>query len=241
MGRYEFKREDLNGLIAFIHAETREHGDEVQFKECPYCHGKGDDFWKFSVNSGNGCYKCLRASCNAHGFFIELARDVGFEVESDEPTYRQLKQPPEGTLKVMDAAIEYLKSRGISEEVTRRFEVTVRKSKPHIMVFPFYNEYGTLKSYKYRNMLHKKGDKGSKEWFEADTMPILFGMKQCTSFNRLIITEGQIDSLSVAEAGFENAVSVPGGCNSFTWVKNVWEWINRFEEIVVFGDWETGK
>lgn len=36
-------------------------------------------------------------------------------------------------------------------------------------------------------------------------------MKQCVGFDRLIITEGQIDSLTVAECGLDNAVSVPTG------------------------------
>ena len=50
----------------------------------------------------------------------------------------------------------------------------------------------------------------SKEWCERDCKPILFGMKQCDdAFKQLVITEGQLDSLSVAAAGINNAVSVP--------------------------------
>ena len=60
-------------------------------------------------------------------------------------------------------------------------------------------------------MKFRKGIDKNKEWSEAETMPILFGIKQCKDFDRLIITEGQIDSLSVAECGFNNAVSVPTG------------------------------
>jgi twinkle protein len=72
-------------------------------------------------------------------------------------------------------------------------------------------------------------------------MPILFGMAQCESFDRLVITEGQLDSLSLATAGIKNAVSVPTGAVGFTWLSNCWDWINRFNEIVVFGDYEKGK
>ena len=66
-------------------------------------------------------------------------------------------------------------------------------------------------------------------------------MAQCVDFGRLVVTEGQIDSLSVAEAGISNAVSVPNGCNGFTFLENVWDWIVKFEEVVVFGDCEGGK
>ena len=27
----------------------------------------------------------------------------------------------------------------------------------------------------------------------------------------------------------------------FTWLANCWDWVNKFEEIVVFGDYEKGK
>ncbi len=67
-------------------------------------------------------------------------------------------------------------------------------------------------------------------------------MAQCNGkFGSLIITEGQVDSLSVATAGIENAVSVPTGAKGFTWVPYCWDWINKFEEVIVFGDYEKGK
>ena len=73
-------------------------------------------------------------------------------------------------------------------------------------------------------------------------MPILFGMAQCEDFERLVITEGQLDSLSVAEAGIQNAVSVPTGANGFTWLDGTcYEWISKFQSIVIFGDHEHGK
>jgi hypothetical protein len=90
-------------------------------------------------------------------------------------------------------------------------------------------------------MAYKKGKaKGSKEWCEPGGQPTLFGMKQCTSFDRLVITEGQLDSMSVSEAGIENAVSVPTGMNGFTWLPNCYEWVKRFDKVVVFGDLEKG-
>lgn len=65
-------------------------------------------------------------------------------------------------------------------------------------------------------------------------------MAQCEDFTRLIITEGQLDSLTLAECGVKNAVSVPTGSGGFTWIKNVEGWISKFAEIVVFGDNEKG-
>ena len=72
--------------------------------------------------------------------------------------------------------------------------------------------------------------------------PILFGMKQCNMEEKtLVICEGQIDSLSVAECGIENVVSVPIGATAFTWIENCWEWLENFNDVIVFGDNENGK
>jgi archaellum biogenesis ATPase FlaH len=58
-----------------------------------------------------------------------------------------------------------------------------------------------------------------------------------------VLTEGQIDSLSVAEAydGAVNAVSVPLGKNGFTWIPYCWDFLSRFRTLIVFGDYENDE
>ena len=56
----------------------------------------------------------------------------------------------------------------------------------------------------------------------------------------LVMTEGQIDSLSCAEAGIPNAVSVPTGAQGFTWVPYCWDFLGKFKTLIVFGDHEKG-
>ena len=237
---YEFKQEDAYGLARLLSAETHEKGDELFFKFCPRCNGgENRDKDTFSINLKTGLFKCFRASCDYHGHFVELARDFNYDLGFGEKrVYRKLPQRP---VKVRDGAIEYMASRGISAEVCKRYELTTRTDNKNILVFPFYDEAGVLQFVKYRNTKFRKGIDKNKEWSEADTMPILFGMKQCVDFGQLVITEGQIDSLSVAECGIDNAVSVPTGANGFTWLANCWDWITKFEDIVVFGDNEHGK
>ena len=75
---------------------------------------------------------------------------------------------------------------------------------------------------------------------EKDTKPILFGMAQCEDFTTLAITEGQIDSLSLAECGIKNAVSVPTGALGFTWFRHCEEWINKLKHNC-FCDYGEGK
>lgn len=241
---YQLNESDIYGFAARMGADTHLKGDELVFKYCPYCNGgsgHGRDKDTFAINIKKGVYNCKRSSCGQQGHFVELCRDFDYPLENAKPTvYRDLKQPA-GPAEMRESSIGYLEGRGISRETAQKYDVTARKDNPRILCFPFYDENGKLITIKYRNMMFKKGRDKSKEWFEKDTMPILFGMKQCEGFDRLVITEGQLDALSVAEAGIRNAVSVPNGCTSFTWLTPCAEWVNKFAEVIVFGDWENGK
>lgn len=240
---YELNRQDIYSFAAFIGAKTKEQGDELHFELCPKCHGgRSKEKYKFAINLEKGAFQCLRASCGYKGHFVELCRDFDYRLEYETPkVYKQLKQPTK-PIEPTQAAIDYLwNCRGIPSDVAKEYEITTRKDNADILCFPFFDETGKMQFIKYRNTKHKQGDKGNKEWRETDTMPILFGMKQCKGFDRLIITEGQLDSLSVATAGINNAVSVPSGANCFTWLAPCYDWVCKFKELVVFGDYERGK
>ena len=234
---YEYRPTDVMDFAHTFSTEKKQKGKELFFKECPYCKGGGHDKWTFSINLESGLYKCFRSSCGKQGHFVELARDFQFKLDyGEQKHYRRL---PQRELRVLPKAIEYMGQRGISQKTVERYRVTTQSGNENILVFPFYDENNELIFIKYRNT--KYSGHGNKEWCEKGTKPILFGMAQCMGHNRLIITEGQIDSLSIAECGIDNAVSVPTGALGFTWLQNVWDWITRFEEIVVFGDNENGK
>lgn len=235
---YEYKQSDVFDFAVFVGTETHEKGGELFFKYCPHCNGGGKDTDTFSVNLESGVFKCFRASCDYHGHFVELARDFGFKLEQEQTRYKKL---PQKTIESKPKAIQFLESRGISADVCRRYNITTQKDNENILVFPFYDEQGIMQFIKYRKIDFVKGKDKCKEWCEKDTKPILFGMAQCEDFTRLVITEGQMDSLSVAECGIKNAVSVPTGAVGFTWLSHCWDWVNKFNEIVVFGDNENGK
>lgn len=247
---YEFKSSDAYDFARHVGILCKERGDELFFKTCPYCKPRATrgNVNTFSINLKTGQHKCLRASCGVSGNMITLARDFDFSLgtEIDEyyapkKKYRELPQPKEPVIPKPEA-LQYLESRGISEEVAKRYEITVQTKNPNILVFPFYDEVGKLKFVKYRKTDFDKTKDANKEWCESKTKPILFGMKQCdTSFKRLVIVEGQMDCLAVATAGINNVVSVPTGAKGFTWVPYCWNWLCKWEEIIVFGDYEKGS
>ena len=249
MSLYEFKAEDLDKFRSAINLsfhDIRQRGDEMQLRECPYCHSQHDP-WTFAINRTTGTFNCKRASCSVKGNMITLAKDFGFSLGRDTDeyehigTWRKFKtfKEPMKEIESKDPAIEFMKSRGISEVITKRYEITTKAGQDNVIAFPFRDQEGALTFIKYRNAAFVNGvTQGSKEWCEADTRPILFGMNHCSDGGTLVMTEGQIDSLSLAEAGIENAVSVPTGKNGFTWVPYCWDFLAKFDELIVFGDRE---
>ncbi len=249
MSIYEFNVEDAYRFARENGSTAKKNGSELKFTYCPYCHGGsgGKDKGTFSIDLNTGKFKCLRASCNAHGNMITLSRDFEFSLGSQideyyrpQKKYRTFKRPAK-SVEPKEPAIVYLESRGISSEIAKKYEITIKQDTDNILVFPFYDEKSELRFIKYRKTDFDKEKDKNKEWCEKDCKPILFGMKQCVDFGRVVITEGQLDSLAVATAGIDNAVSVPTGANGFTWIPYCWDWLTRFEEIVVFGDCEKGK
>lgn len=242
---YEFKKQDAFDFARFVGIQTFERGKELHFKQCPYCKQNTKDQKTFAISLETGQFKCLRDSCGVSGNMIRLSQDFGFslgntvnEYFKPKDTYRKFKKKKE-PLEPKPEAIKYLESRGISEAITKRYEITVKESNPNILCFSFDDENGYTVFIKYRKTDFDKTKDKNKEWSELGCKPILFGMKQCNMENKtLIMTEGQIDSLSVAEAGFENVVSVPTGAKGMTWIPHCWDFMNKFDTIVVFGDYE---
>lgn len=220
--------------------------DELIFAKCPYCGNTSSDRDKFSISLKTGQFNCLRESCGVTGNMITLSKDFNFSLGRDIDEYYRTSAARsyyvfpkrDKPIEPKDMALEYMKKRGISEDICRKYQITSGEvGGTEVIVFPFIDDKNQIQFAKYRNPNPKPGQ--GKEFTQANCKPILFGMHQCNLDNKtLIITEGQIDSLSVAEAGIENAVSVPTGAKGFTWVPHCWDWMQNFDKIIVFGDHE---
>lgn len=245
---YEFQPEDAERFAREIGITARRQGDELKFKICPYCKSRKDK-GTFAINLKTGAFNCKRASCGAKGNMLTLAKDFDFSLGRDVDAYlsggkrfKNMKKYPRP--KTKPKAVEYMEGRGISKEVTEAYALTTQRDHDNVLVFPFFDDDGNMQFAKYRNIEFVKGEtKGSKEWCEANCKPILFGMDKCdpeVNDGTLVMTEGQIDSLSCAEAGIKNAVSVPTGAQGFTWVPYCWDFLSKFKTLIVFGDHENG-
>lgn len=217
---------------------------------CPICHGgESRDRETFAIGMYNGAYNCKRGNCTGtqgngagrEGTFKQLCNYFGeaaFEfsalpqsIRTTKKTY--MKPDPEKLQPLTEEIVTHLSTRGISEQTLKDFKIA--SDEKGNIVFPFYRD-GELVFVKYRKPKKHTKEDGPKEWQDPNTEPILFGMDN-VSFNKpLVICEGEIDALSLYEAGVTNVVSVPCGCNNMEWITLCWDFLESFNEIILFGD-----
>ena len=166
----------------------------------------------------------------------EVARLTGGEVELTVHTPRMYKKPLIKTADLSQEALDYMNNRKITVQTLRDWQVKQRdwNGKP-CFVFQYFDENKELQFVSYRE-IKKDGLKGG---CEQDTMPILWGVWHVDPVKPVVIVEGQIDALSVWEAGYKNIVSVPNGANNFTWIDNCWDWLQQLQEIIIWADNDT--
>ena len=211
-------------------------GDEARVRTCPVCKGgESNDLYTFSVNLETGAYQCFRGSCQARGDFRKLASLLGEQVDANPrssfKTATIYSPPTSKCYALTDDIISYFANRGISEATLNAYGVSADE-KGNIL-FPFTHD-GELIYVKHRKLNRSKNE--PKEWMDRDTRPILFGMDLCNPDLSLIVTEGEIDALSLYEAGASNVVSVPAGCENLKWIEECWDWLEQFDDIILFGD-----
>lgn len=212
--------------------------DEIRAYICPFC-GGGDsqDQYTFSLNTETGNYYCFRGSCGAKGNAAQLAAHFNetIQVNGYKMTMNNQQQyilPDIQLYPLTDTIKEYFYNRGITDETLEAFKVSA--SKDGNIIFPFYVK-NSLIYVKYRKP-GKREKNEPKEWQISKTRPVLFGMDLCTTDFPLVIVEGEIDAMSLYEAGARNVVSVPCGCDNLKWIEECWEFLEKFNEITIFGD-----
>lgn len=134
---------------------------------------------------------------------------------------------------ISDLSLKPLKTRGITESTCRKYQYyfTNYKGKP-CQVANYFDEYGTLIGQKLRFQDKSFATKGK-------ISKTFFGQQLYNRGSRLIITEGEIDCLTVSQllGNQEPVVSIPCGVQS---AKKVFEanlkWLEGFNEVVVVFD-----
>lgn len=214
-------------------------GTEIIPQYCPFCGGgEHHDRDTFALNVETGLYVCKRGTCGARGRIDSMAEfgqigtsPLGGFMGSAKggKTYALPTLVPEP---LTPEIVAYFEKRRISGATLDTYRVGSDGNGN--IIFPFYRD-GTMVYAKLRKPRKPQGNE-PKEWQTPGACPILFGMDLCGFSKPLIITEGEIDALALAEAGAENVVSVPCGCSNLDWINTCWDWLGHFTEIILFGD-----
>lgn len=179
---------------------------------------------------------------------LKQARDyLGLRDEPSEkafrpPAKRNYVRPQLDTVEPLTSGgpvYDYLtKARGISPDILRRYRIQQVTSATHgpACVFPIYEPTGKVVDMA-KYLATKRGLDGKKFiWATPDAKPHLFGWQAIDGNARdVVITEGEIDALTVADWGFA-ALSIPSGVKNMEWIEHDFDPLARFERIFVLTD-----
>ncbi len=219
-------------------------------KSCS-CPWHKDNTPSFIWNPKNNCAHCF--SCNRNFGILDLYLEQGMSyLEAVEKLFKQVDMDFNFVNKGIQNASykypkrehsdrtnveEYLNLRGISKKTLDYADV--QSDINGNVAFHYYNSDDVLMTVKYRlgRKFNKEKDH-AKCWSQknADFTPLLFNMNRVDPTKPLLVVEGEVDCLSVIEAGYTNVVSIPNGCANAQWVQYNWEWLEQFDKIILWFD-----
>jgi twinkle protein len=185
--------------------------------------------WNHSKNTGF-CSHCQAS------FVIEDQIAKALYVSRENRDY---KKPVWNNTELSDRALKYLESRGISQFAVRQLKVTEAEewmpqtnAKENTLQFNYFRN-NELVNVKYRD-----GRKNFKLAAKAEL--IMYNYDLCINSSRIIITEGEIDALSIATAGIYDVTSPPNGAGTgalkMEYIDNCLELFENKTEIIIATD-----
>lgn len=204
----------------------------------------------FKVSKSKGIYKCF--GCGKTGDAIQflteyknlnyiqaikyIAEKYQIAIEEESKSY---EKPTERLTKLQPDTIKYFETRGISNNTLLRFNITettewMPKASTDVRCICF----NYFKDEQLVNIKFRAKDKDFKLAKNAEL--IFYNLDSLKDETTAIIVEGEIDCLSMYEAGYYNVVSVPNGAGTgsqqLKYLDNCWKAFEDKEKIILFTD-----
>ena len=215
----------VNELIELgIQLGNRNNG-ELKTK-CPQCsqtrRNKSDK--PLSVNIDKGVYNCHNCGWGGSVLFKEKKEYI---------------KPPTVEVKLSDKIIEWFSTRGIGKATLAHWKVGESveympqvQAKRNTINFNYYRK-GELINVKYRDAA-----KNFKMVSGAEL--VFYGLDNIEALERVYIVEGEMDALSLHEAGIYSVCSVPNGASKgnqrLEYLDNCWKYFEDKTEIILCTD-----
>ena len=209
--------------------DTQDTSSEILHAKLP-CEDCGSSDAKFIYSDGwSHCFSCKKRR-KVDGMTSEPEEVAEFKAGGTKKA-----------AKLKTGEVKAIKGRSLTLETCRKFGVeTIEEGKNKFLSFPYFNDKGQKIAQKLR------GTDKSFSFVGEPKNPPLFGQQLWRSGKRIIITEGEIDAMSVSQVqGHKWAVvSVPtGAAGSKKAISNNIQWLEEnFEEVVLmFDNDEAGR
>lgn len=164
---------------------------------------------------------------------------------------RKFTKPQTKILPLTPEALDYLtRERGLRKDTLEAYGLGCNERGE--IVIPFYDEHGALVMIKRRHpqgkMLQRRRKNDDDTWTEYEVKtdiekggkPVLLGSQICQpSEGALVICFGDYDAMTCAQDGIPNCVSLPFGDKGFGFLDTQWNFIEQFEEIILYADNDT--
>jgi twinkle protein len=203
---------------SYLKLKTWKHakrGTQFNLEECPLCRAGG---WHFFMSSETGAWDCKK--CGKSGSLVTLKKELGDMEESTGNPFakKEFKQPDRNemlkyhhSLSENQAALAYLHSRGINDASITRFRLGIKKDEKGAWLSIPHFSGNDLENIKYRSL-----PPSAKSFArEAGCKSILFNQSAIAKHSEIIITEGELDAISLIQNGFENVVGATLGASGF--------------------------
>ena len=188
---------DISQTLAEAGISVKHLGDGNQKVKCPKCqppHNPRDNPLSVTIQGGSVVWKCHHC---------EFTGGSGTDRYFRSPTVYAAPKVPENRTKG-DFVVDYFLKRGISEETVEKFGIY---SQREWICTPYIDKGGEIVNVKYRTV-----DKQFRQ--SKDAKKILFNYNRVHNQSEVIFCEGEIDVMSLAEAGFDNATTLSDGAAS---------------------------
>jgi twinkle protein len=215
---------------------------------CPFHHERTPSF---SVSTSRNIYKCF--GCGESGdsitflmkhekiTYIDAIKWVAerYHIDAEESNKKYTKPTPR-LEKLSKKTLDWFENeRKISNNTLLRFGITEAKEwmpqfKQEVQVICFnYINHGELVNIKFRGP--QKSFKMAK-----DAELIFYNLPSIENDDECFIVEGEMDCLSLYEAGIHNVVSVPNGASTgnqrLEYLDNCWQYFDSKKKVILFTD-----